>query len=184
VRRKRGETWESEVRGEIERLRQALVALSEQETAFDAGVVPGEQFLEVLGRVARTRVTVSRWWQEWQVQTADLKTSRAVALSVFRACVPALLGAVELYGQSLGVLGTSPNLEADGRELAKKGVRAAKEVSSFALEFIGDTPGLRPVDRAAVDATLVGLEARSEIVDALLEMIGSRVRELRSRPGG
>ena len=51
------------------------------------------------------------------------------------------------------------------------------------LQFLEDTPALRPVDRAAVDATLGGLETRSKITLALIEPIGSRVSELRSEGG-
>jgi hypothetical protein len=183
MRRQKVEPWESEARDATERLRQALAVLSEQETAFDAGTVESEQFLEALNSANRTKGSVYQWWQEWRVRTSSLKNSRAVALSVFRGCLPPLLGAVDMYSQSLAIFAISPDLGAGDGDLAGQGVRASKDVASFAVQFLEDTPALRPVDRAAVDATLAALETRSKIMLALVELIGSRVRELRSEGG-
>jgi hypothetical protein len=101
MRRQEIGPWESAARDASERLRQALALLLEQERAFDAGTVEDEKFFEALNAADRTKVSVDQWWQEWRVGTANLKTSRAVVLSVFRGCLPPLLGAVDLYGQSL-----------------------------------------------------------------------------------
>lgn len=174
MRRPKYELWETEARDATERLRRALALLLEQEMAHDAGAAEGQQFFEALNTVNRTKETAWPWWVNWSVQTASVKTSRAVALSVFRGCLPPLLCAVDIYRQSLAILAISPDLEADG-ELAGRGVRVAKEVASFALQFLDDTPALRPVDRAAVDATLAGLETRFKALLALSEPIGSRV---------
>jgi hypothetical protein len=182
MRRPKYEFWEIEARDTTERLRQALAILLEQETARDAGTVEGDQFFEALNRANRTKDTFWQWWEGWSIQTSSLKTSRAVALSVFRGCLPPLVCAVDAYGQSLAIFAISPDLEEDG-DLAGQGVRVAKGVASFALQFLDDTPALRTVDRAAVDATLAGLETRSKALLALSEQIGSRVLHLRAEGG-
>jgi hypothetical protein len=182
MRRPKNEFWETEARDATERLRQALAVLLEQEMARDAGTVEGEQFFEALITANRTKETVRQWWENWSVQTSGLKTSRTVALSVFRGCLPPLVCAVDVYGRSLAIFAISPDLEEDV-DLAGRGVRVAKEVASFALQFLDDTPALRPVDRAAVDATLAGLETRSKALLALSGPIGSRVLHLRGEGG-
>ena len=182
MRRPKYELWETEARDATERLRQALSVLLEQETARDAGTVEGDQFFEALNTANRTKDIVWQWWENWSVQTSGLKTSRAVALSVFRGCLPPLVCAVDAYGQSLAISAISPDLEEDG-DLAGRGVRVAKEVASFALQFLDDTPALRPVDRAAVDVTLAGLETRSQALLELSEQIDSRVFQLRGEGG-
>jgi hypothetical protein len=178
MRRPKYEFWETEARDATELLRQALAVLLEQETARDADTVEGEVLFEALNTANRTKEAVWQWWEKWSVQTSSLKTSRGVALSVFRGCLPPLVCAVDVYGQSLAIFAISPDLEEDG-DLAGRGVRVAKEVASFALQFLDDTPALRPVDRAAVDATLAALETRSKSLLALSEPIGSRVLHLR-----
>ena len=183
MRRQKIGPWESEARDASERLRQALAVLLEQERAFVAGTVEHEKFIAALNAVNHTKRSVDQWWQEWRLRTADQKTSRAVVLSVFRGCLPPLLGAVDVYSQSLAIFAISPDLDAADKALAGQGVRAAKDVSSFALQFLDDIPALRPVDRAAVDATLAGLESRSKIMLALVELIDSRVVELRNEGG-
>ncbi|MGD0394531.1 MAG: hypothetical protein ABSC41_18035 [Acidimicrobiales bacterium] len=183
MRRQTIPPWESEGRDAVGRLRQALGVLLEQERNVDAGTVENEQLLETLESVNRTKGSVFQWWQEWQVGTDSAKTSRAVVLSVYRGCLPPLLDSVDIYSQSLALSAIAPDLDAGDGDLAGQGVRAAKNVSSFALQFLDDTPALRPVDRAAVDATLAGLETRSRVMLALVEPIGRRLRELR-REGG
>ena len=59
----------------------------------------------------------------------------------------------------------------------------AKDVSSVALRFLGDDPALRAIDRAAVDATLKGLEIRVKPMLALAGRIGGRAAELRGDGG-
>lgn len=183
MRRKEIGSWESEARDAGERLRQVLAVLLDQEQAFVAGAVEDEKLLDALDGANRTTGSVDQWWQEWRIRTADLKTSRAVVLSVFRGCLPPLLGAVDVYSQSLAIFAISRGLDAGDRDLAGQGIRAAKDVSSFALQFLDDIPALRPVDRAAVDATLAGLETRSKIMLALAEPIDRRVSELRNERG-
>jgi len=161
----------------------ALAALLEQERFFVSGAVEDEKLLEALHAVDRAKVSVDEWWREWRVRTSDLKTTRGVVLSVFRGCLPPLLGAVDVYCQSLAIFAISPDLDAGDGDLAGMGVRAAKDVSSYALQFLDDIPALRPVDRAAVDTTLTGLEARSNVMLALMEPIGRRLGELRSERG-
>ena len=156
--------------------------LLEQEMARDAGAVEGEQFFDALNTANRIKEGVWKWWENWSVQTSSVKTSRAVALFVFRGCLPPLVCAVGVYGQSLGIFAISPDLEEDG-DLAGRGVRVTKEVASLALQFLDDTPALRPVDRAAVDGTLARLETRSKALLALSQPIGSRVLHLRSESG-
>ena len=93
--------------------------------ARDAGTVEGEQFFEAINTANRTKGTVWQWWENWTVQTSSLKTSRAVALSVFRGCLPHLVCAVDVYGQSLAIFAISPDLEEDG-DLADRGVRSRR----------------------------------------------------------
>jgi hypothetical protein len=128
----------------------------------------------------RTEGSVLQWWEEWQDRTATLKTSRAVALSVYRSCLPVLLGAVALYSQSLAILVISLDLGPGDDELAARGVGSAKEVSALALQFLDDAPALRAIDRAAVDATLKSMETRSRPMLALVEPVGDRLRALQS----
>jgi hypothetical protein len=122
--------------------------------------------------------SVLQWWQEWDARTATVKTSRAVVLSVYRACLPPLLGAVALYSQSLAILTNSPDEGAGDWELATRGMAAAKAVSATALQFLDDAPALRAIDRAAVDATLRELETLSRPMLALVDPVGARAREL------
>jgi hypothetical protein len=103
-----------------------------------------------------------------------------VALSVFWACLPRLLDAADLYSQSLALLASSADLDTGDGDLATRGVGIAKDVSLFALQLLDDTPAFRSIDRAAVDATLEGLDARSKPMLDLIEPIGARVRELRT----
>jgi len=181
MRRREIAPWESEAQHAGERLRQALVVLLERERAFLAGAAEDETLLRSLDAVNRTVGSVDQWGHEWRARTADLKTSRAVVLSVFRGCLPPLLGAVDVYSRSLTIIAISPDL-GDG-DLAGQGIRAAKDVSSVALQFLDDIPAIRPVDRAAVDATLAGLQTRSAIMFALGDPISRRVAELRSEGG-
>jgi len=183
MRRPKFEPWETEARDATERLRQVLAVLKEQETAFRAGTVDGEELFEALGTVTHTQETVSRWCQDWLIQTSGLKTSRSVALSVFRGCLPGLAGVLDVYIQSLTICALSPDLDGGDGDLAGKGVRAAKDVASYQLQFLDDTPSLRPVDRAAVDATLAVLDSQSEVLVALTERIGGRARALRMAAG-
>ena len=181
MRRPKYELWETEARDATERLRRALAALLEQERARDAGTADGEQFSEALDTASRGKETFWTWWEVWSVQTSHLKTSRAVGLSAFRGCLPPLICAVDVYGQSIAILATG-SLEED-RDLAGRGVRLAKEVASFALKLLDGTPALRPVDRAAVDATLAGLETPFEALLELSKPIGSCVLRLRGDVG-
>jgi hypothetical protein len=183
VRRNTIEPWESEARDATERLRQALAALAAQETALAAGTVDRDQFSEGLTRTDRIRESVDEWRRDWSVRTDNIRTSRAVALAVFRGCLPPLVGAVDIYSQSLTILALSPDPDGGDGDLAGQGIRAAKLVALSTLQFLDDTPVLRPVDRAAVDATLTGLETQSTSLIALVERIGSRVRALRSEGG-
>jgi hypothetical protein len=180
VRRQRDESWEIEARDAAERLRKTLVALAEQEARCDAGTVEREQSLAVLKIADDSEGAYVHWWTDWALRTTDLKTSRGVALSVFRRCLPLLLGAVDTYSKSLALAALSPDPEASDGILARRGVRAAKEIAASALELLDEAPTLRPVDRAAVDATLGGMETRSKVMAALGESIGSRIGELRS----
>jgi hypothetical protein len=50
----------------------------------------------------------------------------------------------------------------------------------FALQLLDDTPALRSIDRAAVDATLEGLDTLSKPMLDLVEPIGARVLDLRN----
>lgn len=179
-RRPKFEPWELEARDATERLRQVLAQLLGLERAFHAASVEDEELLERLRGVNATAGSVRGWWQEWQTQTAALRSSRAVALSVFRACLPAVSDAVDLYSQSLVLFAISPDLYAGDGDLASRGVAVAKDVSLFALQLLDDTPALRSIDRAAVDATLEGLDSRSKPMLDLIEPIGARVQELRS----
>jgi hypothetical protein len=183
VRRQRDETWETEARDAAERLRKLLVVLAEHEAALDAGTVEREEFFEALIRVDSSIAAVSQWWTDWVARNSDLKTSRGVALSVVRGCLPSLLGAVDTYGKSLAIFALSPDPEPSDAMLAERGVRAAKEIASSVLEFLDEAPTLRPVDRAAVDASLAGLDARTTAMLALGRSIGSRIGELRSESG-
>ena len=163
MRRPKYESWETEARDATERLRQALAVLLEQEMARDAGTLQPEQFSEALKAANRTMGSVWQWWETWNAQTSSLKPSRAVALTAFRGCLPLLVTAVDVYGQSLAIFAISPDLDRDG-DLAGQGVRVAKRVASFALELLDGTPSLRPVDRAAVDATLSELDSESKVL--------------------
>ena len=183
MRRREIAPWESEAQHAGERLRQALVVLLERERAFLAGAAEDETLLRSLDAVNRTVGSVDQWGHEWRARTADLKTSRAVVLSVFRGCLPPLLGAVDVYSRSLTIVAISPELGAGDEDLAGQGIRAAKDVSSVALQFLDDIPAIRPVDRAAVDATLAGLQTRSAIMFALGDPIGRRMAELRNEGG-
>ena len=179
-RRPKFEPWETEARDATERLRQALAQLLGWERAFHAGSIEREELLEALPVASATTASVRDWWQEWHAQTATLRTSRAVALSVFWACLPRLLDAADLYSQSLALLASSADLDTGDGDLATRGVGIAKDVSLFALQLLDDTPAFRSIDRAAVDATLEGLDARSKPMLDLIEPIGARVRELRT----
>lgn len=180
TRRPKVEAWESEAREAGERLRQALALLLGQERNVLAGTENDEELVEALHVAKRTQESVLEWWEEWHVRTAKLRTSRGVALSAYRACLPPLTGAVDLYGQSLALLTLSPDLDAGDQNLAGRGIGVAKDVSLFALQLLDDTPALRSIDRAAIDATLKGLESRTAPMLALVEPIGERVRGLRS----
>jgi hypothetical protein len=180
LRRREAETWEPEAVDAVQRLREALILLRQQEDALDAGPA-GDGPPEALETADHTEGSVLLWWEEWQDRTATLKTSRAVALSVYRSCLPVLLGAVALYSQSLAILAFSPDLGPGDEELAARGVGSAKEVSALALQFLDDAPSLRAIDRAAVDATLKSMETRSRAMLALVDPIDARARELGSR---
>jgi hypothetical protein len=176
-RRREVETWEPEALEAGQRLRQAMNLLREQEEALLAGPARDGPF-EALETADRTEGSVLEWWQEWDVRTATLKTSRGVALSAYRGSLPPLLGAVALYSQSLAILATSPDPTSGDGELARRGAAAARAVSATALQFFDDGPALRAIDRAAVDATLKELEVRSRPMLALVGPIGDRAREL------
>jgi hypothetical protein len=176
--RRKVEPWEPEARDETERLREALALLHQQEEAYYAGTATDDEFFAALSVAEDTRKSVLLWSEEWRVRTATLKTSRDLALSVFRACLPPLLGAVAMYDQALAIVAISPDLAAGDGDLAVRGIEVAKDVSSTALRFIDDTPSLRAIDRAAVDTTLKELETRVKPMDALAERIGSRSAEL------
>jgi hypothetical protein len=181
--RRKVEPWEPEARDESERLRQALALLRRQEEAYYTGSANDDEFFAALGAAEGTRKSVLRWSEEWRVRTATLKTSRDLALSVFRGCLPPLLGAVAMYGQALAILAISPDLAAGDGDLAARGIEVARDVSSVALRFLDDTPRLRAIDRAAVDATLKGLDIRVKPMLALAGPIGSRAAELRGDGG-
>ena len=190
MRRPKIEPWEAEARDATERLRQALLGLatqekrSAQEQASDPAPTASEPLLEALDAADRTKGDVDRWWREWLVQTAGLKTSRSVALSVYRSCLPPLASALDIYSQSLAILALSPDREDGDGALARQGVAIAKQVAEFTLQLLDETPGIRPVDRAAVDATLAVLEKQSHVLAALDEPIGDRARQLRSERYG
>ena len=183
MRRQRDEVWETEVQGATERLRRVLGILAEQEAAFGTGTVPAGECLAALDDAARSTEAVEGWWQEWRVRTASLKTSRGVALSVSRSCLPWLIGAAETYRHALTLVALSPDPGDTDEDLARRGVRAAKEIALSALEFLDEIPSLRPVDRAAVDSSLSAVETRAQAMMALGNQIGSRTRELGRRGG-
>ncbi len=183
MRRQRDEGWETEVQDAVERLRRILVVLAEQEAAFDAGTVQKEECLDAVSVATRSTGAIDLWRQEWTVQIAGLKTSRGVALSVCRACLPLLIGAVQTYGQALALVALSSDGEEGDQDLARKGVRAAKEIALSALEFLDEMPSLRPVDRAAVEASLSAAETRGQAMLTLGDRIIGRSRELESEGG-
>ncbi|MGD0312373.1 MAG: hypothetical protein ABSC90_07910 [Acidimicrobiales bacterium] len=181
--RRKVESWEPEARDECDRLHDALSLLGRQEEAYYSGSANDEEFFGALSSAGDTSESVLLWSEEWRVRTATLKTSRDLALSVYRSCLPPLLDAVDLYAQSLVILAMSPDLATGDGNLAATGIEVAKDVSSVALRFLGETPKLRAIDRAAVEATLKGLDIRVKPMLALAGRIGSRAAELRGDGG-
>ncbi len=178
-RRPKFEPWEIEARDATERLRQALAQLLGLERAFHAGSVEDEELLERLRGVNATAGSVRGWWQEWQTQTAALRSSRAVALSVFRAACPRC-PMPSTSTASRWPSSPSHRTSTPGTGTWPVGASTAKDVSLFALQLLDDTPALRSIDRAAVDATLEGLDTLSKPMLDLVEPIGARVLDLRN----
>jgi hypothetical protein len=178
------EPWELAAQLATERLQQALAVLLAQEKALDSGTLENEKFFGALNQTNHTKTSVFEWMRVWRDQTETLKTSRVVALSVFRECLPLLLGAVDKYGQSLAIIAISPDLDqAHDGDLAGHGLKEAKEVASITLQLLDETPALRHRDRAVTAATLEDVRIRSKTMFELATLIRHRVRELRQEGG-